>query len=446
MKVKLLVFAFLLFLSSFSLCALSQRSERWYPPEYIPATVGRSGTFNVEAKFERTSGEKTVDRYFLMCDAFRSSDSSLILRGSSIEFYLKRNSVQLTPEANLECRMRLPVSSFAIEWLDGVVGDTVFVDGVDGWVSPSAADMVDTICLSGRVSYVGRGFLADAEWSRSIEVDSVSPYFTNYNGVALYDPAGTELLCAIFNQHGQSKYSVLWKDGIEAIGNEACMRGQNEWDDKEELSLPASVRRIGDRAFKVGRFRSGTDCYRHGRLTIPDLCEIVGNGAFANRNYDTIVIGRNVRNIGYGAFGVSDYRYRPREVVCKAAVPPESLSLVGGDPFVGFAKHDVRLRVPSGSVGAYKAHWMWKQFDIEGDAALDDAHGPVTALVEASPGSPLRATVRGREVLLPGMADVEVFSLGGVRLFSGRTSSVSIAAPGLYVVTADGAQGKVAIK
>lgn len=60
--------------------------------------------------------------------------------------------------------------------------------------------------------------------------------------------------------------------------------------------------------------------------------------------------------------------------------------------------------------------------------------------------NPLRATVCGREVLLPGVADVEVFSLGGVRLYSGRTSSVSIAAPGLYVVTADGTQGKVAIK
>lgn len=46
------------------------------------------------------------------------------------------------------------------------------------------------------------------------------------------------------------------------------------------------------------------------------------------------------------------------------------MPLVGGDPFVGFAKHDVRLRVPSGSVGAYKARWMWKQFDIEGDASL----------------------------------------------------------------------------
>ncbi len=57
-------------------------------------------------------------------------------------------------------------------------------------------------------------------------------------------------------------------------------------------------------------------------------------------------------------------------MVCRAAAPPESLPLVGGDPFVGFAKHDVRLRVPSGSVGAYKARWMWKQFDIEGDASL----------------------------------------------------------------------------
>lgn len=435
-----------LFFASLPLCALSQSSVREFPPEYIPNTVGRSGTFDVEAKFERTSGGKKVDSYFFTCDAFRSSDSSLILRGVSIEFFLGRSSVQLTPEANPGCRMRLPVSSFAVEWLDGVDGDTVFIDGVDGWLSPSVANMVDTICLPGRVSHVGRGFLADAEWSRSIEVDAASPYFTNYNGVALYDPAGTELLCAVFNQYGQSKYSVLWKDGIEAIGDEACMRGQSEWDDKEELSLPASVRRIGDRAFKVGRYRSGTDCYRHGRLAIPDLCEIVGNGAFANRNYDTIVIGRNVRNIGYGAFEVSDYRYRPREVVCKAAVPPESLSLVGGDPFVGFAKHDVRLRVPSGSVGAYRAHWMWKQFDIVGDASLDDAHGPVTALVEASPDSPLRATVRGREVLLPEVADVEVFSLGGVRLYSGRASSVSIAAPGLYVVTAGGARGKVAIK
>ena len=234
-------------------------------------------------------------------------------------------------------------------------------------------------------------------------------------------------------------FGQYFKDGIVAIGADVFSHHSCK-----SLSLPATIKKIGDRAFYGCQLN---------RIEIPDACEEIGAEAFGGDmwyNCDTLFLGRGLRKIGYHAF--SFYQWAPNSrrsicIVCKAVTPPEAKH-EGLDPFGIYAKKSIKLLVPEGSVEAYRNHWVWGQFNVIGDPALNPVEvepDDPTSVSDPDAGG-LRVRVDGRDIMFEGETDVEVFTLGGLRLYAGRTASLSIASPGIYLVSAGGISAKVQIR
>ena len=317
-------------------------------------------------------------------------------------------------------------------------GSRLKVNRLDSWSFAEVADLVKGIVIPKSVSYINPRIMYDARYAEKISVEDGSPYFSNYKGICLYDATGTTLLVCPY----RGSYGKYFKDGIAAIGPDAFSHhytfGNND------LSLPETIKKIGDRAFYGCRLN---------RIEIPDACEEIGPEAFGGDMWydcDTLFLGRGLRKIGYHAFSFNKWYSRisgDKCIVCKAVTPPEARD-EGSDPFGLYAKKSIKLLVPEGSVEAYRNHWVWGQFNVIGDAALNPVEvepDDPTSVSDPEAGG-LRVRVDGRDILFDGETDVEVFTLGGLRLYAGRTASLSIASPGIYLVSAGGGSAKVQIR
>lgn len=309
------------------------------------------------------------------------------------------------------------------------------INRLDSWSFSGVTKRIKGIIIPKSVSYVNPLAIYNAQDVVRISVEEGSPYFSNYNGYCLYDAEGTTLMVCPY----RGTFGQYFKDGIVAIGSDVFSHHSCK-----SLSLPATIKKIGDRAFYGCQLK---------RIDVPDACEEIGTEAFGGDLWydcDTLFLGRNLRTIGYHAF--SFYQWAPNSrrsicIVCKATTPPESIR-EGLDPFDLCAKKSIKLLVPEGSVEAYRNHWVWGQFSVIGDPSLNP--------VEVEPDDPtslsdpeadgLRVRVDGRDILFDGETDVEVFTLGGLRLYAGRTASLSIASPGIYLVSAGGSSAKVQIR
>ena len=124
------------------------------------------------------------------------------------------------------------------------------------------------------------------------------------------------------------------------------------------IAIPNSVTSIGDLAF------AGCSCKKLTSITIPNSVTSIGSNAFQGcSSLASVIIGSSVTSIGEDAFwGCSGLSH----ITSLATVPPAC----GKDTFDRVDKTACRLSVPSGSIEAYKAADVWKEFyNIDGEAS-----------------------------------------------------------------------------
>ena len=145
---------------------------------------------------------------------------------------------------------------------------------------------------------------------------------------------------------------IVISEGITAVGN----RSFRFFDKLEELSLPATLKRVGDGAFG--------NCPALAALTLPEGLQRIGKSAFAACSSLTeITVPGSVRTIGEDAFalcsGVTSVELREgvkeigtetflRCVSLKSITLPASMTTVGEGAFEGCTKL-VRVEVAEGS-------------------------------------------------------------------------------------------------
>ena len=141
--------------------------------------------------------------------------------------------------------------------------------------------------------------------------------------------------------------TVSLPDGLTTIGESAFQMFYS----LEDISIPNSVTSIGELAFEGSVLTS---------ITIPDGVTSLGDGAFAEC-YDlaSVVIPASITSIGDYTFWEC---FKLKEITNNATTP----QALGADVFDYVDQANCKLYVPSGSVAAYKAAEVWKDFDIEG--------------------------------------------------------------------------------
>lgn len=382
--------------------------------------------------------ETTINDWVQMrFDAYGTSDTTVGLAAGEVYVYVDGSQKQANWVSGSNYDFILKIPEF-VRVLRGDKFNPLKINQLDSWSFAEITKFVKGIIVPKSVSYINPRIMYDAEYVEKISVEDGSPYFSNYKGYCLYDAEGTTLMVC----PNRGSYGKYFKDGIEAIGADAFAY---HYPVREALSLPATIKKIGDRAFY--------DCVLYNRIEIPDACEEIGAEAFGGEHMlyecDTLFLGCGLRKIGYHAFSFNKWNRMRGEkcIVCKATTPPEAMH-EGSDPFGLYAKKATKLLVPEGSVEAYRNHWVWGQFNVVGDPALNpvevEPDGPTSVSDPEADG--LRVRVDGRDILFDGETDVEVFTLGGLRLYAGRTASLSIASPGIYLVSAGGSSAKVQIR
>lgn len=170
------------------------------------------------------------------------------------------------------------------------------------------------------------------------------------------------------NGLGGKPTSIYFPEGIEEIGFEAFW---NVGSLKGDLKLPATIKKIGVRAF------AGTN-YSH--VSLPDKLEIIEGDVFngCKSLQDTLTIPSTVVQIKERAFEGCDKLnaiilpenltqiwnnamygcWSLDYIQCNAKTPP----LVEGGDFVGIEKNNFTLVVPEGSVEAYRNAPGWREF------------------------------------------------------------------------------------
>jgi hypothetical protein len=113
------------------------------------------------------------------------------------------------------------------------------------------------------------------------------------------------------------------------------------------ITIPNSVSSIGKYAFS----RSGLTS-----ITIPNSVTTIGKSAFENcKDLTSIIIPISVTSIGDDAFGGC---IGLTEIINHATTPQK----YNNNPFSNANKTAVVLRVPAGSINAYRAAPWWKDF------------------------------------------------------------------------------------
>lgn len=213
------------------------------------------------------------------------------------------------------------------------------------------------------------------------------------------------------------------------------------------VTIPAEVTSIGNNAFYA--------CTKLSRLEIKGENLIsIGNGAFDSTAITELVIPNSVTQIGMTAFndcislkkltiglGLKEIQLRVfdkcsalKEVVCLNPVPPVCQITDRYPLFPAAVFSSAVLKVPSGSVDAYKTADSWKNFTtIEADNSGIKTVG--------SADDPIRICSDG---IMTDASYVEIHTISGQTVYKGDGGHIALYAKGIYVVRADGRTYKVA--
>ena len=244
-------------------------------------------------------------------------------------------------------------------------------------------------------------FTADGLKYRIIDEENNRVEVTGYEGYVRENIPATV-------SYGGKDYSVT------RIGNKAF--AECFW--VSSFTLPDGLTSIGEEAFSY--------CWELVEFTIPNSVETIEKAAFAYNFMQKITIGSGVKSIADEVF-ITDSDYGIAEMTVLAAVPPT----VGTDAFRG-TKRDIPVYVPAESLEAYKAAAVWKEFT---NLQASQSSVSTTAMPES-----LR--VCGGMLHNPEAHHFIIYDLTGRIIYSGNATTLSLT-PGIYVVSCNGANGKV---
>ncbi|MDR1372996.1 MAG: leucine-rich repeat protein [Dysgonamonadaceae bacterium] len=221
--------------------------------------------------------------------------------------------------------------------------------------------------------------------------------------------------------------SVTIPESVTSIGDEAFASCQN----LESVIIGNRVTSIGDMAFDF--------CISLTSVTIPESVTSIGDGAFSYcGGLVSVTIGNSVTSIGEYAF----YGCSSLASVTNLNPEPQEISL---RVFTGITLSQVKLIVPHGTVEAYKAAEVWKDFNI-----VEDGSGSGIASVEVDE---LQISVADGVLKIASYAggEVRIFDISGravgAKNFSplrngAATINISTLPAGVYIVQIGNRTGK----
>lgn len=235
------------------------------------------------------------------------------------------------------------------------------------------------------------------------------------------------------------------------------------------LSLPETLTTISSNAFmktsitgvtiQPGVTSIGTNafstCVNLSKLEIKgETLTSIGDGAFADAGITELVIPNSVTKVGMTAFsgckrmakmtigtGLEVIQLRTfdncnalKEIVCLNPTPPVCQETAKYPLFSETVISSTVLKVPAGSVDAYKAADVWKNFKtIETDNSGIKTVGAADDSVRIC-----------SDGILTDASYVEIYTISGQTVYKGKGGHISLPVKGIYVVRADGRTYKVA--
>ena len=190
-----------------------------------------------------------------------------------------------------------------------------------------------------------------------------------------------------------------------------------------KLTLPDSVTSIGDCAFE--------GCTGLTELTLPKSVKSIGDYAFLGcRGITKLTLPNSVTSIGESAF---DLCSGLSKITSLAEIPP----VCGSGVFDGVNKTNCELIVPIVSVIAYKQAEVWNEFsNIRGFSGVD---------VTEADGNTIR--VIGNQIEISGyFTSVEVYGINGALIYKGKDNVVTVPSAGIYLVHVAGKTRKIVVE
>lgn len=182
------------------------------------------------------------------------------------------------------------------------------------------------------------------------------------------------------------------------------------------------LKTIGDWAFY--------NCHELASVALPEGVRSVGKAAFYGcTKIAGITLPSSLNTIGNNAFALCESLKR---MDINATTPPE----IDSETFYKVGR-TVPVYVPDGSVADYKAAQYRRELNIQSANAPSD-----TDNVEATP----EFTVDGNSIVFTEETEVAIYTVAGIRVYSGITQSVTLPHSGIYVVVTPNTSTRIAIQ
>lgn len=168
------------------------------------------------------------------------------------------------------------------------------------------------------------------------------------------------------------------------------------------------------------------------KLTISDNVETIGEGAFQTcTNLESVVIGSGVKEVGEDVFFMDE---NIKEIHCRMTQPIEINEYFFGDVDCDNCK----LYVPKGSLEAYSAAEVWKEFKNiieEGTSSIDNINGNGNTI-----------TINGNALGYYDGGNISIYNSNGCLIYSGNDNNIQTLEKGLIIVKTGNKTQKLIIK
>lgn len=285
----------------------------------------------------------------------------------------------------------------------------------------SCCDNLTSVVIPNSVSEIGDGAFEYCKNLTSI----VIPESTTQIGSSVFTGC-TNLTNLVFNAQNLNSCSALRSLPIQTlvIGEKVTVIPNSAFNSNQKLNsitIPNSVKRIGSRAF--------VDCTNLTDVIIGDSVRIIGHNAFSGcTNLKNVTLGTNVSFINYRAFSGDK---NIRTIISKNITPPVCNNYSGysnAPVFESVKVEYLSLIVPQESISLYETADTWRDFW--------NILGKDYSNIEEPIADDVNISAEDGNIVINGVENekVEVYSVNGQCVYSGRATNIPVTAKGLYIV------------